>query len=173
MYVNFVDQAGHSDGVGSDRWRESLAQVDLLIGLIRAELKAPLIVSADHGMLSSERKIVVDNQLMKGVELLGGEPRMRHLYLSDSAPSAIASVKENWQRILGDQVLLLNRNESGSLFGGVSARNQERVGDLIAIPQADWLLIEYARLEQEGAMKGHHGGASEIEKKVPLLVAGL
>lgn len=171
MYVNFVDQAGHSDGVASARWLEALWQVEELMTMIKDQLDALLVVSSDHGMLTSDNQIVVDQKLLKGVALLGGEPRMRHLYLDQSSPSAIAAVKENWlvANELSEKVELLTRAQASQLFGGLSSTNSERAGDLIAIPKSDWLLIEHARLAQEGAMKGHHGGASEIEMQIPLL----
>jgi hypothetical protein len=45
------------------------------------------------------------------------------------------------------------------------------MGDVIAIAHGDLILIEAEREKQEGAMVGHHGGASDIESYVPLLSA--
>ena len=41
---------------------------------------------------------------------------------------------------------------------------------MIAIAQADVVLLDPDRADKEGAMIGHHGGDSVIESSVPLLV---
>jgi hypothetical protein len=43
------------------------------------------------------------------------------------------------------------------------------MGDVIAIAHGEMILIEAERQTQEGAMVGHHGGATDIESFVPLL----
>jgi hypothetical protein len=45
------------------------------------------------------------------------------------------------------------------------------MGDVIVVAHGDLILIEAEREKQEGAMVGHHGGASDIESYVPLLTA--
>jgi len=45
------------------------------------------------------------------------------------------------------------------------------MGDVIAIAHGDLIFIEAEREKQEGAMIGHHGGATDIESYVPLLRA--
>ena len=56
------------------------------------------------------------------------------------------------------------------LFGGeVSLDAADRMGDVIAIAHGEMILIEAEREKQEGAMVGHHGGATDIESFVPLL----
>jgi hypothetical protein len=45
----------------------------------------------------------------------------------------------------------------------------DRMGDLIAIPNNDLILVDPARVREETGMVGHHGGVTEIEINIPLL----
>jgi hypothetical protein len=59
---------------------------------------------------------------------------------------------------------------AAGLFGiEVSLDAADRMGDVIAIAHGEMILIEAEREKQEGAMVGHHGGATDIESFVPLL----
>jgi hypothetical protein len=44
------------------------------------------------------------------------------------------------------------------------------MGDLIAIPSDDLILIDPARVKEESSMVGHHGGTTDIEVEIPLLL---
>ena len=46
----------------------------------------------------------------------------------------------------------------------------DRMGDVIAIAQGNLVLLDPERADKEGEMVGHHGGDSEIESSVPLLL---
>ena len=173
VYINHVDVAGHEDGVGSEKWIASLGIVSEL--LIQLKEKLPrgtrIWVSADHGMMNAEEKLVLgkDNPLLTGVTLIGGEPRARHLYLREGALDEAKSAYENY---LGEKALVLSKNEaiSGKFFGDfVSEASHERIGDLIVIPKNGLILIDPERVKPESAMVGHHGGLDEIEALIPLL----
>jgi hypothetical protein len=45
------------------------------------------------------------------------------------------------------------------------------MGDLIAIAQKDLILIDPTRVREESSMVGHHGGTTDIEVLIPLLLA--
>lgn len=177
LYVNDLDAAGHSDGVGSDKWIAALTQIDAMVGELCEKLPAGtrLWVTADHGMINVGEKIVlgVDNQLLEKIATVAGEPRMRHLYLDDGADLAqVPEIIARWQEELGSKVTMHSRESAieAGLFGStVSLDAAERIGDVIAIPQGDVVLLDPERADKEGAMVGHHGGASDIESTVPLL----
>jgi predicted AlkP superfamily pyrophosphatase or phosphodiesterase len=175
LYVNDLDSAGHSDGVGSEKWLAALRAVDQLArDLIDKAPKGTRIwLTADHGMINVGEKITlgVDNDLLTDVAVLAGEPRMRHLYLKDE--EAAKEVIERWGSALGAQVAMYSRQSAidAGLFGPQVSRDAaERAGDVIAIAQENIVLLDPARSDKEGAMIGHHGGDSTIESSVPLLV---
>jgi hypothetical protein len=178
LYVNDLDSAGHSDGVGSDKWIAALQGVDALVGsLIEKAPKGTRIwVTADHGMINVEEKIVmgVDNDLLTDISVIAGEPRARHLYLGEKAGSAAAidEVIQRWRQNLGDKVLMHSRTtaiESGLFGSDVSLDAAERAGDVIAIARGGVVLLDPERADKEGEMVGHHGGDSAVESSVPLL----
>lgn len=177
LYVNDVDSAGHSDGVGSDKWLAALKSVDELVQALMQKLPkgTRIWLTADHGMINVEEKIILgqDNELLTDVAVIAGEPRMRHLYLSADSANAEKEVIARWQSALGAKVTMHTRQSAitAGLFGpNVSLDASERAGDVIAIAQANVVLLDPERADKEGAMIGHHGGDSVIESSVPLLL---
>jgi hypothetical protein len=177
LYVNDVDSAGHSDGVGSDKWLAALKSVDELVQALMQKLPngTRIWLTADHGMINVEEKIILgqDNDLLTDVAVIAGEPRMRHLYLSSESANAEKEVIARWQSALGAKVTMHTRQSAitAGLFGpNVSLDASERAGDVIAIAQANVVLLDPERADKEGAMIGHHGGDSVIESSVPLLL---
>jgi len=176
LYVNDVDSAGHSDGVGSDKWLAALTSVDELVKTLMQKLPkgTRIWLTADHGMINVDEKIIIgqDNDLLTDIAVIAGEPRMRHLYLAADSASAENEVIARWQNTLGSKVTMHTRQSAitAELFGSnVSLDAAERAGDVIAIAQDNLVLLDPERAEKEGAMIGHHGGDSVIESSVPLL----
>lgn len=177
LYLNDLDSAGHSDGVGSEKWIAALSSIDSMVAQLIEKLPKGVRfwITADHGMINVDEKIVmgVDNKLLEGIATIAGEPRMRHLYLpqdADLAPRADAIAL--WRETLGEKVKMYTREDAidAGYFGGkVSLDASERIGDIIAIAQGNVVLLDPSRADKEGAMVGHHGGDSEIESSVPLL----
>ncbi len=181
LYVNDLDSAGHSDGVGSDKWIAALSNIDSMVAQLLEKLPrgTRFWITADHGMINVEEKVVmgVENNLLEGIATIAGEPRMRHLYLPQDADLAPrADVISRWNETLGEKVTLFTRESaiSAGLFGtNVSLDASERIGDIIAIAQGNLVILDPERADKEGAMVGHHGGDSETESTVPLLVSAL
>ena len=180
LYVNDLDNAGHSDGVGSDKWLAALTMIDQMVSQLMKEVPkgTRIWITSDHGMINVQDKIVIgqDNQLLQGVSVVAGEPRARHIYLDSDSPSARIDVAARWQEYLKDKALVLTREQaiSSHLFGSdVSADAFDRMGEVIAIARGGLVLLDIERAEKEGAMIGHHGGDSDIESQVGLLTTTL
>lgn len=178
VYINDLDSAGHSDGIGSDKWCAALSYVDQVAKALVTQLPrgTRIFLTADHGMVNVEEKIVLghDNDLLRGIETIAGEPRARHLYLSADAdsPAARSEVAGQWREFLGSKADVYTREEivANKIFGPSLVENAlDRMGDVIAIAHGGVILIDPERTSLEGAMVGHHGGSSEIESSVPLL----
>ncbi len=177
LYVNDVDSAGHSDGVGSEKWLAALRGVDALLArlLQQVPVGTRIWVSADHGMINVQEKVILgqDNDLLTDIATIAGEPRMRHLYLNTDSPSAVAEAVARWESRLGNRVTMFSRQ--GAIAAGIFGEEMsdaaaERIGDVIAIAQEKLILLDPERADKEGAMIGHHGGDSAIESTVPLLL---
>ena len=176
LYVNDLDSAGHSDGVGSEKWLAALRSIDELVKDLIAHLPlgTRIWVTADHGMINVGEKVILgrDNELLADIAVIAGEPRARHLYLSSDSPQAAREVISRWENALGERVKMHSRESAiaAGLFGSeVSLDASERAGDVIAIAQGSLVLLDPERADKEGSMIGHHGGDSEFESSVPLL----
>jgi hypothetical protein len=173
LYINALDHAGHTEGVGSEKWMQALGLVAELIALLIEKLpkNTDFYVTADHGMVNVGEKIILgeDNPLMKSVILVGGEPRARHIYIEKGA---VADTTALWREFLGERVQVFTKEEATSarLFGPVmTEESHDRMGDLIAIANDEVILIDPTRIPQESSMVGHHGGVTENEVVIPLL----
>ena len=180
LYVNDLDSAGHSDGVGSDKWIAALSMIDQMVSQLMREVPkgTRIWVTSDHGMVNVQEKIVIgrDNPLLDGVSVVAGEPRARHIYLTDDSPTARVDAASLWQQYLQEKALVLTREQalSSNLFGNdVSADAVDRMGEVIAIARGGLVLLDADRADKEGAMVGHHGGDSDIESQVGLLTTTL
>jgi Type I phosphodiesterase / nucleotide pyrophosphatase len=180
LYVNDLDNAGHSDGVGSDKWIAALSAIDQMVSQLMKEVPkgTRIWITSDHGMINVEEKIIIGqgNPLLTGVNVIAGEPRARHIYLTEDSPSAREEAASLWQRYLQEKALVLTREEavSSNLFGAqLSVDAIDRMGDVIAIAREGLVLLDPERADKEGAMVGHHGGDSEIESQVGLLTTTL
>ncbi len=174
VYINDVDDASHREGFGSERFFAAMIKAADLITKLVENLPAGtrLWITADHGMINRDEYCVLGkgNDLLENVKLLGGEPRVRYLYLKEGS---LEETKSQWQEYFGEKVLLFSRIEAVNqgFFGGpVTERNLERVGDLIAVAQGQIILVEPEREELQLSMVGHHGGITPAEIEIPLLV---
>ena len=180
LYVNDLDNAGHSDGVGSDKWIAALSAIDQMVSQLMKEVPkgTRIWVTSDHGMINVEEKIIIgqDNPLLTGVSVIAGEPRARHIYLTEDSVQAREDAASLWQQYLQEKALVLTREQalSANLFGAdVSPDAVDRMGEVIAIARGGLVLLDADRADKEGAMVGHHGGDSQIESQVGLLTTTL
>jgi predicted AlkP superfamily pyrophosphatase or phosphodiesterase len=180
LYVNDLDVAGHSDGVGSDKWIAALSAIDQMVSQLMKEVPkgTRIWVTSDHGMINVEEKIVIgqDNPLLTGVSVVAGEPRARHIYLAEDSVQARVDAAGTWKQYLQDKAVVLTREEAiaSNLFGAaLSPDSIDRMGEIIAIARGGVILVDAERVDKEGAMVGHHGGDSEIESQVGLLTTTL
>ena len=180
LYVNDLDNAGHSDGVGSDKWIAALSAIDQMVSQLMKEVPkgTRIWVTSDHGMINVEEKMIIgqDNPLLTGVSVIAGEPRARHIYLNEDSAQAREDAASLWQQYLQEKALVLTREQalSANLFGAdVSPDAVDRMGEVIAIARGGLVLLDADRADKEGAMVGHHGGDSQIESQVGLLTTTL
>jgi hypothetical protein len=177
VYVGSLDQTGHLRGVGSDAWYFQLGHVDKLAEQLASVLPAGtlLYVTADHGMvdIGPAGRVDVDEvgDLRKGVALLGGEPRARHVY---AEPGAAADVAAAWREVLGDRAWVVTREEAigNGWFGPVALGMAERIGDVVAAAAPGTAIVATQAEPTESALIGMHGSLTPAEALVPLLLHG-
>jgi predicted AlkP superfamily pyrophosphatase or phosphodiesterase len=177
LYLNDVDEASHARGFGSDKFLAALDKVDALVDLLVKELPSGtrIWLTSDHGMINqSEYTVIgVENNLLDGVDLMAGEPRVRYLYLKEDQVDVVAN---RWREFFGDKVAIKTREAavSAGMFGkSVKPEFLERIGELIIIANGGLILVEKEREALQIAMMGHHGGVTKEEIEVPLLVTDI
>lgn len=173
-YHGDLDRAGHDHGPGSGRWIEELERVEALVSDLASDLPPDtvLAVVADHGMIDTgDHRIDLDHtpELLRGVNRLGGEARVRHVH---TEPGAAADVLAAWREVLGERAHVVERDRAieEGWYGPVSGRNRGRLGDVVAAARDTWTLVRSEAEPPQTAMIGHHGSWTEAEQLVPLLL---
>ena len=178
VYAPDLDAIGHKRGWQSDEWVAALERVDAAARALSDAL-APgtgALVTADHGMVDVPRHrhvlLTDDTDLVDGVRLIGGEPRMLQLYAERGEGDAVAA---RWRAAESGRSWVLSRREAieAGLFGEVHAEVAPRIGDVIVAARSGIAYYD-DRLEDKGAqrMVGQHGSLTSEERNVPLIRLG-
>lgn len=175
VYDADLDATGHRHGCESAEWYDQLTIEDSFARVLRARLPTAtaLVVVADHGMVDIPLvdRIDVDKErgLRRGVSLIGGEARLRHLYCAEEARD---DVIVRWRDRLGDSALVVTRESaiSDGWFGPVEPRVLPRLGDVIVASTGRVAVVLSEHFPHEAALLGLHGSVTADEMLVPLLV---
>jgi predicted AlkP superfamily pyrophosphatase or phosphodiesterase len=178
LYAPDLDTAGHRHGWESDEWSATLETVDAAVRTFAAALSPSTgaLLTADHGMVDvpAHRRILIgsDSPLWDGVALVGGEPRMLHLY---AAPGRERDVLSRWREVEQARAWVLSRDEAiaHGLFGPVAPEVRPRIGDVIVAARA--AVAYYDDRERDKSpqnMVGQHGSLTLDERIVPLVPFG-
>jgi len=108
----------------------------------------------------------------RGVALVGGEPRAVHVYTDPGETTAVAA---RWRDVLGDDALVLEREEvlaRGLLGPDPRTEAVAAAGDVIVALRGRATVVD-SRTQTPAslALVGVHGSLTEREMRVPLLVA--
>jgi predicted AlkP superfamily pyrophosphatase or phosphodiesterase len=174
-YHGHLDLLGHVYGPGSLPWRLQLAHIDRLAASIAEGLPrgSMLVITADHGMVTvpKDARVDVDTEpaLLRGVRLLGGDARARHVY---TEPGAAADVLATWTDVLGDRAWIATRDEAvnAGWFGPVVAdRVRGRIGDLVVAARGETAIVRSRAEPTASRLLAHHGSLTPDEQLIPLL----
>lgn len=177
LYWNELDKAGHSHGADSPQWERQLEDLDYSMSRLAATAPTGtlILLTADHGMVDVPRRDREDYslfpELLAGVRHTAGEPRMVQLYLEPHADAA--ALKAAWLERYGKKAWVLSRDEAiaAGLYGDVSERNRQRIGDLLIIARESLALYDLRRTRAESLeMVGQHGSLTKAEREVPLIL---
>jgi len=177
LYIDELDKAAHKEGWQSDKWLLRLEQLDSALQDLLRTLPSDVgvIVTADHGVMDvpSQNRLLLDNLIdTEQIDFIGGEPRMRSLYLHKGADTE--SVAANAQRTLGKRAWVGIRDEAidAGWFGEVGEGIAERLGEVLiaARGQVAFMLSDDDASALE--MVGQHGSITDEERGVPLALGG-
>ncbi|MEC3916161.1 alkaline phosphatase family protein [Nocardia sp. CDC160] len=176
-YYPDLDANGHLYGPESPQWLAVLRNIDAFVGDLLTELPptCTLLITGDHGMVQADTIIDLDTlpRLHADVRLIGGEARVRHVYLE--RPEALSDALATWTAELGSHASVVTREQAldDHWFGPTppSAVIATRIGDLVAVAEGGTVLIRPALEPLESALVGHHGARTPAEQLVPLITA--
>ncbi len=170
-YTPALDSVGHRYGAGSGPWCEQLEEVDALVRDVRDRLPTGtlLLVTGDHGMLTPTDRLDLDvrTDLLRDVDVVTGEPRAVHLH--SARPEAVA---DRWRAELAGRATVALRNEAlaQQWFGPVRPELVARLGDVIVRCGPDLAVVRTRTEPLLAALVGMHGGVTDAEAYVPLLL---
>jgi hypothetical protein len=177
LYLGDVDKVGHQHGPDSWQWGDALESVDFEIRRLAAS--APrgtlVLVTADHGMVGTDparqHDVATRPELARDVAMLGGEPRMTHVYAEPGTD--VATLAARWTESLGDDALVVTaeRAIAAGWLGPVADHVRPWVGDVLVAARGRATVVD-SRIHPTAArqMPGVHGSLTATEMIVPLLV---
>lgn len=176
VYYGDLDDLMHRYGPGDERVSQELACFGRGLARFAARLRGHgdtlLLLAADHGQVDSTPAPRYDlhnvRELLDSLVMLpSGEPRLAYLYAKPGKMDRIPEIIEAaWP---GEFSLYASAQAlaAGLLGAPVSAAARERTGDWIAAGRGNAYLWWSGR---ENTMRGRHGGLSEAEMLVPLVM---
>lgn len=175
-----LDAIAHAQGSGSDAAHDHLAELDagfarFLEGIAGSDTL--VIVTADHGIIDTAPQRVIEleqhPELAETLVLpLCGEPRVAYCYVH---PDRCRQFEDYVRRELAPYAALWPSRELVALnfFGQGRPHPQlhERIGDYTLIMKDNFVIKDWLPSESRYSQVGVHGGLSEQELYVPLIVA--
>lgn len=174
-YYPDLDANGHLYGPESPQWLDVLRDVDACVADLMSDLPATctLLITGDHGMVHADTVIDLDTRptLHHGVRLIGGEPRVRHVYAA--RPDSVSDVHARWSTELSTHADVVTREQAlDEHWFGPTAPNPaivNRIGDLVVVARGAGVLVLPSREPLESTLLGHHGAWTADEQLIPLI----
>ncbi|CAL4859696.1 alkaline phosphatase family protein [Microbacterium sp. MM2322] len=178
-YVPELDTIAHARGWESDEWAAGLELVDGAARSLDAAIgsHAGAIVTADHGIVDvpRHRHILLQDgdELVEGVRIVGGEPRMLHLYAEDGRAEGVL---RRWQDAESSRAWVMSRDHAvaAGLFGpSPDSEVLPRIGDVLVAARSAVAYYDDRETDKKPQnMIGQHGSLTEQERVVPLVRLG-
>lgn len=174
-----LDRLAHEHGIASPEAVAHLAALESAIGELLHQLTGTdtlVLISADHGFIDTAPESTIDLADHPGLAdclqlPLCGERRFAYCYVR---PGSEADFEAYVREMLAGRARLL---ESGALIeegwfglGEPHPRLRDRIGHYALAMEGNWTIRDYLYGERHYDLVGVHGGISERELTVPLVV---
>jgi hypothetical protein len=170
------DALSHRHGVASAEVRAHFARLDAMFGEMLARLRGTdtiVVLTADHGFIDCppEESVELPAELSAMLRFpLCGERRIAFCHVRDEA--AFVEKAKGFFKQRADVRPSIELRQEG-WFGGGSAhpRFAERIGDVALVMKGRVTVKDWVPGEPRHLHIGNHGGVSEDEMNIPLVVA--
>ena len=180
VYYPELDTVAHVHGVGSKQTATRLTAIDAAFAHILQKLSGTntaIVVSADHGFIDTPPAEALElenySSLAELLRLpLTGEPRVAFCHVK---PGCVEQFAERAHALLGARAevrMSATLIKEGWFGPGAShPRLAERVGDVALIMRGHFTIRDRLPGEKPHMLIGNHGGITEDEMLIPLIVA--
>ncbi|MGH8728604.1 MAG: alkaline phosphatase family protein [Burkholderiales bacterium] len=177
-YYPELDSLAHVHGIGSWQVKDLFAKLDSLFGEFLSAMsgsESAILVCADHGFVDIEHTIELDKHPALAETLmlpLCGERRIAYCYVRRGCEERFkAYVAERFSDYveLRESRMLIDEGWFG--LGTPHPALNERVGDFALVMKGRCAIKDWVQGETRHHHIGAHGGVSEDEMFVPLVVA--
>ncbi len=178
-YYETFDDTSHKQGNSSKSAYDCFAEFDHKLEKFAESIKGSgsvILLTADHGFIDSEKSKIINLNLYPDVyELLTlplcGEPRAAYCYVHPEYAEKFESLV---QKELGFCCDIYKSSEliRQNAFGLFEPHHmlRHRAGDYVLIMKENYAIIDFLLKEEKPAFTGFHGGLSEDELYVPLVM---
>ncbi|MHA2001743.1 MAG: alkaline phosphatase family protein [Promethearchaeota archaeon] len=176
------DSFSHKTGINSPKTLEHFKQLNAILSDLITKCKqidptVRFIISADHGLIDTEdahRIDIADHiKLQECLSMpLAGEPRVPFFYVR---PDKVNEFTEYMHTYFNDIGTLVSREEAirSGIFGNKGLKHpslSSRIGDFLFLLHGNYVMKDFLLGEEKELNIGNHGGVSEEEMFVPLIV---
>ncbi len=174
------DTLSHRHGVGSPQTRAQFERIDAAFGDLVARLSGTdtlIVATADHGFLDSAESECLTLDGASGLAgllrfPLCGERRAAFCHVQEGRVPEFTARARDW---LGDRAEVRPSRELADegWFGPGRAHERlaERIGDVAFMMKGCYTVKDWTPGEPRHLHIGNHGGASDDEMRIPLVVA--
>ena len=188
VYWGGIDRAGHAHGLDSEEYKRAvISYFDALYDFLDATSKDKetlFVLSADHGQINVDPQETIYLDTINGLFdsfrtdsngkpiLRWGGPREIFLSIKNGLQEKTLALLHE---AIGEHVELLESREALNLglFGHTIERHStldSRIGDIIILPKNNKTVWYHHPGEEPFNLRGHHGGLTRNELKVPLAI---
>jgi hypothetical protein len=175
LYIPELDQLAHRFGTSSQKWLNTIEELDSVIGRFAKLLpkSAGAILTADHGVIDVPKTshIYLDEyESMQNLLMIGGDPRVGFAYFESNVDLELK--RANVEAELGSLVDLASVQElvDAGWYQPLTPTASALAPDLILLPKGERVVYhrDFAK-PKSLVMIGQHGGMSKAEWEVPLI----
>jgi hypothetical protein len=178
VYWPFYDQVSHRHGCGSREAAAEHEKIDAAFGELRRRLAGTetlLLATADHGFVdvAPEESLELPDFLLRELRFpLCGERRI--VYCHAHSPEQFLEKAKDWLGERADVMPSRALVEQGWFGGGTPhPRFAERIGDVALLMRGRYTVKDWIPGESRHLHIGNHGGPSEDEMLIPLVMEEL